>query len=210
MRWAGHGDNAVPDPAICEFVKEWNATHAWPRFVISSTSEAFRAFEQRYGDQLPQVRGDWTPYWEDGAGSSAAETAHEPRQLRAARPGRDALGDARPEALSGRRSSRRPGTTCCSTPSTPGARIAASREPASPFTADQWNIKQSYATAANLQSRQLLERGRAERRRARSADADRRAHGRQAVARGHLQHHVLAADRAGPAAARSCPRRATS
>ena len=75
VRWAGHGDNAVPDPAICEFVKEWNATHASPRFVISSTSEAFRAFEKRYGDQLPRVRGDWTPYWEDGAGSSAAETA---------------------------------------------------------------------------------------------------------------------------------------
>ena len=75
VRWAGHGDNAVPDPIICEFVKEWNATHDSPRFVISSTSEAFRAFEKRYGDQLPQVRGDWTPYWEDGAGSSAAETA---------------------------------------------------------------------------------------------------------------------------------------
>ena len=43
--------------------------------MISSTSEAFRAFEKRYGDKLPQVRGDWTPYWEDGAGSSAAETA---------------------------------------------------------------------------------------------------------------------------------------
>ena len=25
VRWAGHGDNAVPDPAICDFVKDWNA-----------------------------------------------------------------------------------------------------------------------------------------------------------------------------------------
>jgi len=75
LRWSGtEGDNAVPDPAICEFVKEWNGKYAWPKFIISGTGEAFRAFEQRYGAQLPQVRGDWTPYWEDGAGSSALET----------------------------------------------------------------------------------------------------------------------------------------
>lgn len=75
VRWAGHGDNAVPDPAICEFVKEWNAKHVWPKFIISGTGEAFRAFEKRYGKKLPEVRGDWTPYWEDGAGSSALQTS---------------------------------------------------------------------------------------------------------------------------------------
>jgi hypothetical protein len=74
IRWSGHGDNAVPDPAICEFVKEWNTKYTWPKFIISSTSEAFGAFEKKYGNQLPSVAGDWTPYWEDGAGSSALET----------------------------------------------------------------------------------------------------------------------------------------
>jgi len=74
IRWSGHGDNAVPDPAICEFVKEWNTRYAWPKFIISSTSEAFGAFEKKYGKQIPSVSGDWTPYWEDGAGSSALET----------------------------------------------------------------------------------------------------------------------------------------
>ena len=75
IRWAATATTRLPEPAICEFVKDWNATHAWPQLVISSTSEAFRAMEKRYGDKLPRVRGDWTPYWEDGAGSSAAETA---------------------------------------------------------------------------------------------------------------------------------------
>ena len=70
MRWAGHGDNAVPEQQPTDFAKKWNATYAWPKLVISSTSEAFAAFEKRYGDQLPEVRGDWTPYWEDGAGWS--------------------------------------------------------------------------------------------------------------------------------------------
>jgi len=74
IRWSGHGDNAVPDPSICEFVRDWNTKYVWPKFIISSTSEAFRAFEKSYGDRLQTVRGDWTPYWEDGAGSSARET----------------------------------------------------------------------------------------------------------------------------------------
>jgi hypothetical protein len=75
VRWSGHGDNAAPDPAICDAVRDWNAKYAWPHFIISGTGEAFQAFEQRYGAKLPRVRGDWTPYWEDGAGSSALETA---------------------------------------------------------------------------------------------------------------------------------------
>jgi hypothetical protein len=42
--------------------------------VISSTGEAFSAFEKRYGNEIPQFKGDLTPYWEDGAGSTALET----------------------------------------------------------------------------------------------------------------------------------------
>src|SRR5579863_3751540 len=74
VRWAGHGDNAVPDPDICEFVKQWNEEYEWPRFTISTTRDAFAAFEKQHGHQLPELKGDLTPYWEDGAGSSALET----------------------------------------------------------------------------------------------------------------------------------------
>ena len=74
IRWSGHGDNAVPDPDICEFVKKWNEEYEWPRFSISTTSDAFAAFEKQHGHQLPEFKGDLTPYWEDGAGSSALET----------------------------------------------------------------------------------------------------------------------------------------
>jgi hypothetical protein len=75
IRWAGHGDNGLPDSDLCDSVRDWNATHRSPQFVISGTTEAFRTLEARYGKQLPEYRGDWTPYWEDGAGSSARETA---------------------------------------------------------------------------------------------------------------------------------------
>src|SRR5271156_341150 len=75
MRWSGHGDNAEPDPELSEFVRSWNEKYEWPKFTIASTGTAFSAFEKRYGNQLPQYRGDLTPYWEDGAASSALETA---------------------------------------------------------------------------------------------------------------------------------------
>jgi alpha-mannosidase len=74
IRWSGHGDNAAPDPEISDFIRDWNSKYEWPRFFIASTSTAFSAFEKNYGHQIPSYRGDLTPYWEDGAGSSALET----------------------------------------------------------------------------------------------------------------------------------------
>jgi len=74
IRWSGHGDNAEPDPELSDWIRGWNEKYEWPRFTISTTSTAFSAFEKRYGNQLPQYRGDLTPYWEDGANSSALET----------------------------------------------------------------------------------------------------------------------------------------
>ncbi|HVU34301.1 MAG TPA: hypothetical protein VHE61_12760, partial [Opitutaceae bacterium] len=74
IRWS-RGDNAPPDLAVADEVRAWNAQHPWPHFVIGTVHQAFSALEQKYGDVLPKYRGDWTPYWEDGAGSSARETA---------------------------------------------------------------------------------------------------------------------------------------
>ena len=75
LRYSIGGDNGPPDPDLPDFVKKWNTDHEWPKLVIATTSELFHEFERRYGDKVPQARGDFTPYWEDGAGSSAAETA---------------------------------------------------------------------------------------------------------------------------------------
>ena len=46
-----------------------------PKLVIATTTELFREFEKRYADKIPVVSGDFTPYWENGACSSARETA---------------------------------------------------------------------------------------------------------------------------------------
>ena len=73
LRWT-KGDNGGPDESVMPTVRDWNAKYAWPKLIISTTSEMFHEFEKRYGEVLPVYRGDMTPYWEDGAGSSARET----------------------------------------------------------------------------------------------------------------------------------------
>ncbi|MBK8566793.1 MAG: hypothetical protein IPN76_26540 [Saprospiraceae bacterium] len=69
------GDNGGPDTDMPDFVREWNEKYESPKLRIATTAEMFGAFEQKYGDQLPTHRGDFTPYWEDGAASSALETS---------------------------------------------------------------------------------------------------------------------------------------
>jgi alpha-mannosidase len=75
IRYNIGADNGPPDLTISDQVKKWNEKHPDIRMRISTTSEAFSEFEKRYADQIPVYRGDFTPYWEDGAASSARETA---------------------------------------------------------------------------------------------------------------------------------------
>lgn len=158
VRWAGHGDNATPDPAICDFIKDWNATHVSPRFVISSTTEAFRAFEQRHGDKLPRVSGDWTPYWEDGAGSSALETALNRASSDRVTQAAALWAMLNPRGYPAAAFEDAWRNVLLYSEHTWGAWCSIS-EPSRRDTREQWAIKQSYAVAADLQSRDLLSRG---------------------------------------------------
>lgn len=155
IRWSGHGDNAVPDKSICEFVKYWNTTYTWPKFIISSTSDAFRAFEDKYGAQLPREQGDWTGYWEDGAGSSAFETA-ENRATSARLTQAEALWAMRGGSgfpVSTDREAWK--NVILYSEHTWGADVSITR-PLSQKTMEQWIIKKSYATQADSLSLEMV------------------------------------------------------
>jgi len=68
-------DNGPTDSTICDFVKQWNEKYDSPKLILSNVSDVFVALEKKYGSQLPVVSGDFTPYWEDGAYSTAREEA---------------------------------------------------------------------------------------------------------------------------------------
>ena len=157
IRYSIGGDNGPPDQELCEFVKAWNERYEWPRMVISTTSGLMHAFEQRYADQIPEVRGDFTPYWEDGAGSSAKETSltrmasERLVQAEAAWALRDPATFPADDFYAAWRAA------ILYNEHTWGAHCSIS-EPDNPFTLSQWQIKQQFAVDADQQSRALLQR----------------------------------------------------
>ena len=75
VRYTIGGDNGPANPSLSDIVKAWNEQFASPRLVINTADAMFAEFEQKYGAKLLGMAGDMTPYWEDGAISSAAEEA---------------------------------------------------------------------------------------------------------------------------------------
>lgn len=156
VRWAGHGDNAVPDPAISDFVKDWNAKYEWPKFIISAAREPFIALEKQYGAQLPVVSGDLTPYWEDGAGSSALQTAQNRNSSERLTSAAAAYAMFKPRdyPLADFQDAWR--NVLLYSEHTWGAWCSIS-EPERKDTIEQWEIKRSYADQAAQESSRLLE-----------------------------------------------------
>ncbi|NOX55836.1 MAG: hypothetical protein GXP27_15620 [Planctomycetes bacterium] len=120
-------------------------------------------FERRYGDRLPEVRGDFTPYWEDGAASSARETA-------LARNASERLVQAEtlwalldPAHFPDADFYTAWRNVILYNEHTWGAYCSITK-PDSQLTRDQWKIKQAFALDADRQSRELLRRATARRR----------------------------------------------
>ncbi len=75
LRYEVGGDNGHPDPTLPDKVRAWNEQYASPRIILSTNSRLYDSFTRRYEEQIPVFSGDMTPYWEDGAASTAADLA---------------------------------------------------------------------------------------------------------------------------------------
>ncbi len=156
LRYSIGGDNGPPDPKLSEFVRDWNAKYAYPKLVVATTSEMFHEFENRYGDKIPTFRGDFTPYWEDGAGSSARETVlnrNAAERLVQAETLWAMLDPANYPAAEFDAAWR---DVILYDEHTWGAHCSIS-QPESEFTKAQWKIKQAFALTADAKSSKLLE-----------------------------------------------------
>ncbi|MBK6284732.1 MAG: glycosyl hydrolase [Draconibacterium sp.] len=68
-------DNCPLDADIPDAVKAWNEEYAFPHIIISGGHEIMEMIEKKYGNQLPEVKGDFTEYWTDGLGTAAGLSA---------------------------------------------------------------------------------------------------------------------------------------
>ena len=149
-------DNGPPDPMLPDKIRAWNQKFVSPRLMISTTAAAFAAFEREYGTRLPVMRGDFTGYWEDGAASSALETAltrNAAERLIQAEVLWSIVDPVRFPVEGFQQAWR---SIMLFNEHTWGSWNSVS-EPESPFTLSQWRTKRSFALEADKRSRELLE-----------------------------------------------------
>ncbi|MFC2084235.1 glycoside hydrolase family 38 C-terminal domain-containing protein [Bacteroidota bacterium] len=154
LRYNIGADNGPVDELLSEKIIEWNNNYVTPKIHISTVSEAFSIFEQKYGKDLPEYRGDMTAFWEDGAASSAYETSVNRKnasrivqiQTVAAMLNKNSFGSEFGDIWR---------NILLFDEHTWGSWNSIS-EPESKFTLEQWKIKQSFAINAENDSKILL------------------------------------------------------
>lgn len=157
LRYTVHGDNGPPDELMPDVIRAWNERYDSPQFRITTTKEFFTAFEEQYGEYLPTYGGDMTPTWEDGASSTARETAM--NRESAARLTRTEIlwSMLSPESdYPARELAEAWKNVLLFSEHTWGA-SASGPDPYSQFTKDLWAGKKMYADSADVQSRRLCD-----------------------------------------------------
>ncbi len=155
LRYTIGADNGPTDPGLPDFVRAWNARHITPRFVIATTAEMFEEFERRYGASLPTFEGELTPYWEDGALSTL-------RELGLARGASQRLVQAETfSAMVGPADNDRRALDAAWRQITlfhehTWGAFNSITDPDCEFVRTQWEVKKSFSTEAERQSRAVL------------------------------------------------------
>jgi len=154
--WSGT-DNFPVDADVAPAARHWNEKYVMPHVVVSTVSSACSHFLAKYRSKIPVVHGDFTPYWEDGAGSSARETAMNRASADRLLQAETLTAMTRPSAYDPAAFWQAWRNVILYSEHTWGAYNSVS-EPDSDFVKKQWAYKQNYAIEADRYSRELLNR----------------------------------------------------
>ena len=163
MIYGAYVDNAaIPRTGEAELIEQWNKEFAFPKLEVTSDAEYFGYIEKHFGNRLPVYRGDCGAYWEDGVASSAAQTTlnrHSQQILPAAETTASFATIFEPRNRYPEEDFRAAWKNVMFYDEhTWGAHNSVS-QPDREFVTRQWEVKENYATRANLDARNLLARG---------------------------------------------------
>lgn len=65
------GDNAPATLLHADIADQWNRTWEFPKLRTSTNTAFFREAEERLGEEIPTLTGDWGDWWVEGVGSAA-------------------------------------------------------------------------------------------------------------------------------------------
>jgi hypothetical protein len=162
MIYGAYVDNAaIPETGEADTIAAWNKEFEFPKLVVATDAEYFSYVEKHFASKLPVYRGDCGAYWEDGVGSTAKATTLN-RQTQQILP---AAETAAALASLFEPRNRFPAQDFWNAwrnvmfydEHTWGAHNSVA-QPGRQFVERQWEIKESYATRANLDARNLLAR----------------------------------------------------
>jgi hypothetical protein len=149
------GDNGGVDTLLPDAVRRWDRTYVSPRVIIATLPMMFTAFERAYGPRLQRVRGDWTGYWEDGAGSTARETGESRMAAERLTQAGILWSMLQPRAYPADSFWQAWRDVVLFSEHTWGADRSIS-DPDEPFVLEQWAVKRGFADSADARSRALL------------------------------------------------------
>ena len=148
-------DNGPPDPTLADFVRQWNERYVTPRLILATHEQMFEEFEKRYGRRYRVVQGDFTPYWEDGAASTAFETALNRAAVDRLIQGQALWSMLSPASYPIKEYDSAWRNVTFYDEHTWGAHNSI-EEPDLPFVKQQWDFKRKFAIDADGESRDLL------------------------------------------------------
>lgn len=155
LRYNIGSDNGPLDLTLSDFVTNWNERYISPKLIISTVSETFREFERKYGDIIPGVKGDITAYWEDGAVSSAKETALNRANAERLSQAQTLWALTNPMEFPVEKFTETWEKVMLYDEHTWGAYNSIS-EPEDDFVKHQWNVKRNFAISADKLSNELI------------------------------------------------------
>ena len=156
LRYTIPADNGTTDSHLSDFVKDWNEKYVSPKIVLANVGEMMEKFEKKYHNIIPVYSGDYSPYWEDGAASTAKElamTRHISNQLNQS----EILSTmTNPSKFQNEKFYNAWRDVVMFEEHTWGSWNSIS-DPDNPFTVSQWNYKKKFATDGEERSKKILE-----------------------------------------------------